>query len=263
MARIVFIGAERVGRVCLEMLLRKRKEVVAVFTAEESQRDRIADFQEFDDLAEEFIVPLWKVKTTRDMQVVQSIKSYDPDVIVMISWSQILPKDVVQCAPLGCVNIHYSLLPKRRGGAPLFWAIYDGLEKSGITLHYVDEGIDSGDIIGQVEFEIGPTDTCGSLLDKIVVLAPRLLEEYVDSIESGNAPRSKQAESEVTHTPRRKPEESEIDWEMSDEQLCRFIRALAPPYPSAFTRIGGRKLVFTNAKMVSGRLTFCGYLEQT
>ena len=263
MARIVFVGAERVGKACLELLLRSKKEVVAVFTAHDSQRERIADFVLFDDLAEEFQVPLHKVKSTKDMQVVQSIKSFNPDLIVMISWSQILPKEVVQCPPLGCLNIHYSLLPKRRGGAPLFWTIYDGLEKSGITLHYVDEGIDSGDIVGQVEFEISPSDTCGTLLDKIVKLAPRLLEEYLDSIERGDAPRRKQDESEVTHTPRRKPEESEINWEMSDEQLWRFIRALAPPYPSAFMLVGSRKLVFTNAKKEAGKLTFSGYLERT
>lgn len=261
-ARIVYIGAERVGLACLQRLLAMGEQVVGVFTVHEELRCAVADFVSFDDFVRPLGVPLYKVRRSRNQECVEQVKALRPDLIIVISWSQIIPQEVLDCASLGCVGIHYSLLPARRGGAPLNWALIDGLHKSGITLFYFDERLDAGDIIGQREFEIAFDDTVKTLLDKIVVLAPELLVEYLPLIKQGKAPRIKQREEEATYTRRRSPEDSQIAWEkLSDEGLYNFIRALAPPYPSAFTYVGNRKLVFTAARFVDGKLWIEGTVE--
>jgi methionyl-tRNA formyltransferase len=207
-------------------------------------------------------VPFIKIKRSRSPEVIEQIRALRPDLIIVVSWSQIIPKEVLDCAPLGCVGIHYSLLPARRGGAPLNWALIDGLTESGITLFYYDEGIDTGDIIGQRAFPITRDDTVKTLLDKIIRLAPDLLAEYLPRIKDGTAPRIKQREEEATYTKRRRPEDSEIPWDrLSDEGLYNFIRALVPPYPSAFTYLGNRKLTFTAARLVDGKLRVEGTIE--
>ncbi|GAJ24254.1 unnamed protein product, partial [marine sediment metagenome] len=130
-----------------------------------------------------------KIKRSKDSETIRLIKSYEPDLILVVSWSQIISKEVIDLAPKGALGIHYSLLPERRGGAPLNWAIIDGLTKSGITLFFLDEGTDSGDIVAQKEFEITETDTPRELLDKICVLAPQIIEENIEAIEKGTVKR--------------------------------------------------------------------------
>ena len=181
--RIVYIGAERIGLACLRRFIDLKKNVVSVFTADDCLKHKIADFVAFDENVES--IPLYKVVNIKDPETISLIKSFKPDLVVVISWSQIIPKEVLECAPLGCIGIHYSLLPERRGGAPLNWAIIDGLKRSGITLLFYDAGVDTGDIIAQKEFEITDIDTPRELLDKICILAPEIIEENIDSIEDG------------------------------------------------------------------------------
>lgn len=261
MAKIVYIGAERVGRACLERMMHLKKDIAAVITADESLRSKIADYVSFDDLISGTDIPLFKIRDPGGVFLKEKISYYKPDLIVMISWSQILPREIIYSVPAGCVNIHYSLLPARRGGAPLFWAIFDGLKRSGITLHYVAEKIDAGDIIGQCAFDISSEDTAKTLLDKIIVLAPELLARHIDAIETRCAPRIRQDEALATYTPAREPSESRIDWKMPDELIWRFVRALSLPYPPAFTCIGRRRMFFTEAQFIGGKLQLSGYLE--
>ncbi len=258
--RIVYIGAERVGLVCLKKLLKLKKNVVAVVTCDDNLRPMVADFVPFDEMVKQASIPLIKVKSSKDPRTIQLIKNYKPDLILVVSWSQIISREVINLAPKGCLGIHYSLLPERRGGAPLNWAIIDGLTKSGITLFYLDEGVDSGDIIAQEEFEITETDTPKELLDKICVLAPQLIEENIKTIERGDVKRIKQDETKVTYTPRRKPEDGLMDWSKSTEEINNFIRALAPPYPCAFTYLGNKKLIIPKASLKEGRLYIEGYI---
>jgi len=257
--RIVYIGAERVGLACLKELIRLKKNVVAVFTADDSLKSKIADFIPFDGATGE--IPLIKIKSTKSAETIKKIKEFNPELIFVISWSQIIPKEILDIPPLGCIGIHYSLLPERRGGAPLNWAIIDGLTKSGITLFFMDEGIDTGDIIAQKEFEISEEDTVKTLLDKICILAPQLIKENIDSIEKGTAKRIKQDDTKATYTKRRRPQDGLIDWHKSLREIYNFIRALAPPYPCAFTFLGDKKLVITKVSIKDSRLHIEGYIE--
>lgn len=257
--RIVFIGAERAGLTCLQKLIELKKDVVAVFTADDILKPKIADFIHFDGKAGN--IPLYKIQSTKSPHVVAQIKSFAPDLIIVISWSQIVQKEILNCVPRGCISIHYSLLPERRGGAPLNWAIIDGFKKSGITLFYLDEGIDTGDIIAQKEFEISKTDTPKELLDKICILAPQIIKENIDAIEDSTAKRIKQDDKKATYTRSRKPEDGLIDWNKSIKEIYNFIRALALPYPCAFTYLGDKKMTMLKATIKEDKLYIEGSIE--
>jgi len=259
--RIVYIGAERVGLACLQRLIAQEKDIVAVFTADDRLQPRIADFVSFDGHLAAPNIPLVKITDSKDPNFMARVQAARPDLIVVISWSQILPPEIINAPLLGCVAIHYSMLPARRGGAPLNWALIDGLHETGITLYYMDAGIDTGDIILQKPLSIEREDTVKTLLDKVVVLAPETLSEGIDLIEKGQAPRIKQDETQASYTPRRRPADSLIDWSMSDEQIYNFIRALAPPYPCAFTYLDNRKLVIPHARFEQGKLWIEGFFE--
>jgi methionyl-tRNA formyltransferase/UDP-4-amino-4-deoxy-L-arabinose formyltransferase/UDP-glucuronic acid dehydrogenase (UDP-4-keto-hexauronic acid decarboxylating) len=189
------------------------------------------------------------------------VRSINPDLICVASWSYIIPPEMLELPTIGTIGFHYSMLPERRGGAPLNWAIIDGLKETGITLFYMDEGIDSGDIIAQRAFSIDENDTVKELLDKIEVIAPDLLAENIGGIENGTANRVRQDESLATYTTRRRPEDGEIDWSKTEREIYDFVRALAPPYPCAFTTVGNRKLVVPSARMEDGRLKIEAYFE--
>lgn len=259
--RVAFIGAERVGLACFRKLLELKLNVVGAFTADESLKPKIADYVPFDEAAAAASVPLVKTTDCRSPGFLRALRECRPDLIVMVSWSLKLPEEATRLAPKGTVGVHYSLLPKRRGGAPLFWAISDGLSESGISLYYLNGGLDTGDVIAQKSFKIGPEDTSASLLKKIERLAPELLAEQIEGILGGTAPRMPQDEKLATVTKARKPEQSRIPSGLSLEQLDRFIRALAPPYPAAFTELDGRKLVLTGSRLKEGRLQVEGYIE--
>jgi len=257
--RIVYLGAERVGLACLKQLLAQGRQIAAVFTADESLRPQIADFVSFHRAGLPEQVPIIPVTRCDDPAVVERIRQYAPELIVVISWSQRVPKAILDLAP--CVGLHYSLLPQRRGAAPLNWAIIDGLAETGLTLLYLDEGFDTGDMIAQRRFSIGPDDTADDLLEKLIVLAPQLLAEHIVAIEQGTAPRLAQNGAASTVTPRRRPADSEIRGTYSAQALYNFIRALSPPFPPAFAMLGGRKLILPSARWQNGKLWVEGYIE--
>ena len=259
--RIAFIGAERVGLACLRKLLELKADVVGVFTADESLRPKIADFVTFDPVAAVLPVPLLKITDSRAAGFIRQIRECRPDLVVVASWSQKIPEEITKLPAKGCVGIHYSLLPQRRGGAPLFWAITEGLTESGLSLFYLNGETDAGDVIAQKTFPIGPGDTSKTLLDKIEKLAPELLAEQLEAIRQGTAPRKPQREDLVSVTKTRRPEQSRLPEGLSLQELDRFIRALSPPYPSAFAQVGGLKLVFTSSRWEEGKLRVEGYFE--
>lgn len=261
---MIFIGAERIGKAVLSRLLYEKKNIVAVVTAQADLKERIADYVDFSELARNHPdVDFYYTHNTKDPRVIEIVRRYKPQLILVASWSQIIPRDMLLLPPQGVVGMHYSMLPERRGGAPLNWAIIDGLKESGITLFYMDEGIDTGDIIGQEKFGIGPRDTVNDLLKKIEQIAPELFLYYIDAILAGQAPRVPQNHAQATYTPRRTPEQSEIDWNLDLESIDTFIRALAPPYPSAFCKLGNKQITFTGVTPNGNRLEIGGYIEES
>lgn len=259
--RIAYIGAERVGLACLQRLLALQKSVAGVVTAADELRGTIADFTPFDQDAAAHKLPLLKTADSCSAETIAWVQALRPELIIVMSWSQRIPEEIIRCAPLGCVGMHYSLLPARRGGAPLNWALIDGLSESGITLFYYDNRLDAGDIIAQRRFPIALEDTAKTLLDTIVALAPEMLVEQLDRLETGTASRTAQDESLATRTKRRRPEDSRIDWSQSKESLYNFIRALSAPYPCAFTMLQDKRLVIERAHLDGDKLRIEGFIE--
>jgi len=263
MKPIIFIGAERVGKDVLKSFLDAKKNIVAVFTAHPALKDKIADYVDFSDIENSYPeIDFNYILSSKDLLVIEKIKSYQPEVIFVISWSQIIPKEILKIPPKGVIGLHYSLLPERRGSAPLNWAIIDDLKESGMTLFYMNEGIDSGDIIDQRKMFIDQEDTVNDLLEKIRKIAPSLVMKNFDVIIEGKISKKEQNENRATYTSRRKPEDSEIDWSWNLRKVYNFIRALAPPYPSAFFKLNNKKIVLTSAKIMKDKkIKIEGYIE--
>ena len=265
---IVVIANERVGLETARQMLEKKHEVSAIFTSHQSRKDKIADYADFAVLESQFPeVPIHYILNPKEPLVVDKIRSYAPWLIVVVSWSQILPKDLLDIPGAGTVGIHYSLLPERRGGAPLTWALIDGLEVTGLTLFYYDEGIDTGDMIDSVEIEIAFDDTISDLLDKVLTALPKLVLENLDGILECSAQRLKQDESQATYTRPRTPKDGEIDWSKSGADNYNFIRAQSAPYPNAFSKLidkngKSRKLVVTSASFENKSLLIEGKVEE-
>lgn len=252
--RVAFVGAENVGKATLERLFDTGLNIVGVITASEKLRDEVADWVSFDDLLAERDIDYHEVLDSNTQEFVDIIEDIDPSVIFVISWSFIIPSEVIDRTENGVVGLHYSLLPERRGGAPLNWALIDGLEKSGVTLFYLSDDLDEGDIIAQREFDIAPDDTVRDLLDKVVEISPELVAEYAEDIVERTAPRKPQDDSKATYTPARSPEDSRIDWDQSVEDIYNFVRALTPPYPPAFTVVDGYRMVIPSARFDGERM---------
>jgi len=170
-------------------------------------------------------------------------------VIVVVAYGQILPRDVLEIPRLACLNLHASLLPRWRGAAPVQAAIAAGDCETGITVMYMDEGLDTGDILLQRNIEILPNDTGGSLHDRLAQIAPETLLESLRLLAAGNAPRIPQDNARATYAPKLKREHGQIDWSESAEAIERKIRA-CNPWPGAFMKVDSRNLKVFSALVV-------------
>ncbi|MCC6347828.1 MAG: methionyl-tRNA formyltransferase [Nitrospirales bacterium] len=233
--RTVHISNGENGWHVLREILRNQPafEVQAVFTTPPPENtDAISGYRSFRGLAEAFSLPLFEVKNSASLR---SIISLAPDIIFCIGWSRLLPKDVLAAPPLGAIGMHPTLLPEGRGRAPIPWAIIKGMSRSGVTMFYLDEGVDSGDIIAQREFEIRFEDDAASVYRKSVSAMVGLAREYLPLLADGQAPRKKQEETRASWWEKRTPSDGCVDWSKSALENYNFIRALTRPYPGAFT----------------------------
>ena len=169
--------------------------------------------------------------------------------IVVVAYGQILPRDVLEIPRLACLNLHASLLPRWRGAAPVQAAIAAGDCETGITVMYMDEGLDTGDILLQRNVEILPNDTGGSLHDRLAQIAPETLLESLRLLAAGNAPRIPQDNARATYAPKLKREHGQIDWSESAEAIERKIRAYNP-WPGAFMKVDRQNLKVFSASVV-------------
>jgi methionyl-tRNA formyltransferase/LmbE family N-acetylglucosaminyl deacetylase len=230
--RVVFIGGLDDGRRTVEVLRdHPRLDLVGVFVLDEHGAGSVSGFRTFDDL----VAPPVLHKIDKVGHHTESIRALRPDLVVVVGFSQIIPRSVLDIPPMGVIGFHTAVLPGRRGSSPVIWAILDGLEESGVTMFYLDEGIDTGDVIGTERFPIEADDDAADVLRKADDATLRLLNTYVDPILDGTAPRVPQDDAQSTYTRRRTPADGEIDWSRPAHEIVRLVRALAPPYPLAHT----------------------------
>jgi methionyl-tRNA formyltransferase len=247
--RIVFIGTGEIGVPTLRALLASEHEVVGVVTQPDKPvgRDqRIESLPIKKALAGTNIAIL---QPSRIKASIDEIRALVPEVIVVVAYGQILPPSVLEIPKVACLNLHASLLPRWRGAAPIQAAIAAGDRQTGITVIYMDEGVDTGDILLQRKIDILSNDTGRSLHDRLAEIAPESLLESLGLLSSGNAARDPQDNALATHAPKLNREDGRIDWNEPAEVIERKIRAFNP-WPGTFTQFAGRNLKIFSASIV-------------
>jgi len=253
--RIVFIGAGEIGVLTLQALLRSSEhQLTGVVTQPDKPvgRTQCIEPTPIKRALAGSRVPILQPARVRDRQAIEEIRALQPDAIVVIAYGQILPREVLEIPRIACLNLHASLLPRWRGAAPIQAAIAAGDPQTGITVMYMAEGLDTGDILLQREIDILPTDTGGLLHDRLARIAPETLLKAFQMLARGNAPRISQDNALATYAPKLTRDDGKIDWSESAEIIERKIRAFNP-WPGAFTEIaapGVRKLKIFSAEMV-------------
>ena len=249
--RIVFIGTGEIGVPALRALLNSEHEVVAVVTQPDKRvgREQSIEPPPIKKEIAKTRIPILQPARIKDQQATEEIRGLTPDVIVVVAYGQILPRDVLEIPCLACLNLHASLLPRWRGAAPIQATIAAGDCKTGITAMYMDEGLDTGDILLQRSVEILPNDTGGSLHDRLARIAPEALLESLRLVAAENAPRIPQDNARATYAPKLKREHGLIDWSESAEAIERKIRAYNP-WPGAFMKVDRQNLKVFSASVV-------------
>lgn len=189
--------------------------------------------------AEKHGIPVLQPLKIREKDEYEKVLALEPDLIVTAAFGQIVPNEILEAPKYGCINVHASLLPELRGGAPIHYSIMQGKEKTGITIMYMVEKLDAGDILTQVEVEITERETTGSLFDKLSVAGAHLLSETVPLLIQGKLKPIKQNEEEATFAYNIKREQEKIDWTKTGEEIYNHIRGLNP-WPVAYTILAGQ-----------------------
>lgn len=255
--RVVFIGTGDIGLPVLRWLLAsERYELVGIVTQPDKPvgRDQRIQAPPIKAAVAGETVPVLQPRRIKHEDAVAEIRALQPDVIVVMAYGQILPRAVLEIPAIACLNLHASLLPRHRGAAPIQAAIVAGDAETGITVMYMDEGLDTGDILSQSRIDIAPEETGGSLHDRLAEIAPGALSEALQSLATGTAPRVPQNGPEATYAPKLEREHGLIDWSQPAEVIERKIRAY-DPWPGAYTVLfepgaRERKLKIFEAMMV-------------
>lgn len=187
----------------------------------------------------------------RDRATVEFVSAARPDLIWITDYRYLIPAEMTAVAPLGAVNLHPSLLPSYRGRASINWALLKGETRLGLTGHFVDEGMDNGDIIEQVSYEVGEDQDVGDCLNILYPLYASMSRKILAHFRSGKVPRTPQDQSRATVFPARKPEHGVIDWKQRAREILNLVRAVAAPYPGAFTTLDGKKVMIWKARIAS------------
>lgn len=247
------MGTPEISAICLKKLLDDGKEICAVVTREDKPRGRgnVMTPTPVKSLALENGIPVYTPKTLRDGEFADCLSKTAPDMIAVVAYGKILPPEVISYPKYGCINLHVSLLPKYRGAAPMQRAIMDGEAETGVTVMYMDEGLDTGDIISTEKFEISDTDDFESIHDRSALIGSALLSKTVDSIFDGSAMRKKQDDSLATYAKKVEKEDCKIDFSLSAKEANARIRGVTP-IPGAFCYLNGKMLKICKADVICG-----------
>ncbi len=240
MTKIVFMGTPDFSVPVLQALLEENYEVAAVVTQPDRPvgRKRVLTPPPVKAEAMKHGIPVYQPEKIRNQEDLDEILALNPDLIVTAAFGQILPKELLEAPKYGCINVHASLLPELRGGAPIHYSIILGKEKTGVTIMYMVEKLDAGDMISQVEVEIEEKDHVGTLHDKLSAAGSNLLIETLPDLLDGKLTPEKQDDSKATFARNIKREQEKIDWSKSGEEIYNHIRGMHP-WPVAYTTLDG------------------------
>lgn len=233
--RIIFMGTPDFAVPSLEALLTKH-EVVLVVTQPDKPKGRGKKMvpTPVKACALEHGIPVLQPEKVKEPKFVEQLRSYEPDLIAVTAFGQILSEPILEMPKYGCINVHGSLLPKYRGAAPMQWSIIDGEKVTGITTMYMAKGLDSGDMLLKAEVEITDEDTFATIHDKMAVTGANLLLDTLDQLEAGTLERIPQDHDAATYAPMITKETGHIDWSKNRQDIINLIRGLNP-VPAAYT----------------------------
>ena len=241
--RVIFMGTPDFSVGTLEALIAAGHEVCLAVTQPDKPKGRGGKMQ-YTPVKEKALfynIPVYQPKRVRDPECVEELRKYNADVMVVVAFGQILPKEILEMTPYGCINVHASLLPKYRGAAPIQWAIIEGEEVTGVTTMQMDEGLDTGDMILKTEVPVAADETGESLHDKLAAAGAALCVETLKALEDGTAVREKQGESPTAYAKMLTKELGDIDWAEPAVKIERLVRGLNS-WPSAYTHWNGKVL---------------------
>lgn len=239
--KVIFMGTPDFSVGTLNALVEAGHEVVLAVTQPDKPKGRGGKMQltPVKEAAISHGIPVFQPKRIRTSECIEELKKYHADIMVVIAFGQILPKEILEMTPYGCVNIHASLLPKYRGAAPIQWAVINGEKVSGVTTMQMDEGLDTGDMLLKTEVVLDEKETGESLHDKLAEAGAKLCVETLKGLEAGSITPEKQGESPTEYARMLDKNLGNIDWTASAESIERLIRGLNS-WPSAYTDWDGK-----------------------
>lgn len=257
--RIVFIGSTLRGyKTLLALLDRKDIDLVGVISLRQDKHETARFEKEIRAASEQAGVPCHETKWMKDKDYVGILQEWAPDVAYLVGCRILIPESIYSIPRIGSMAIHDSLLPEYRGFAPMNWAILNGESTGGVTMFYLDDRMDGGDIALQREVPIGPLDTAPEVYDRICDATIEVIHEFTDSILAGDPPRTPQDYSVGSFTCSRTPADGMIDWTRSTREIHNLVRALTVPYPGAYTYQGTDRLRIWNATPVDNAPEYKG-----
>lgn len=263
--RIVFMGTPDFAVPCLRELLQKKYDIAAVVTQPDRAKGRGNKLTPppVKVLAEEAGIPVYQPEKIKTMEFTQTLRDLKPDVMIVVAFGQILSQEILDIPPLGCINVHASLLPKYRGAAPINWCIINGESITGVTTMYMDKGLDTGDMIVKKEIEIDDNETAGELHDRLMELGSTVMSETMELLIAGMVPRIPQNNDEATYAPIMTKTLGRIDWSKDAFEIRNLIRGTYP-WPGAFSTYNGKvfKILRATALKDSIKNENYGYVSQ-
>lgn len=242
MLKIIFMGTPDFADVSLKELIKGGYDICAVFSQPDKPvgRHRILTPPKTKITAQENGIKVYQPKSLKTEETERIIKNLNPDLIVVAAYGKILPKKILECAKMGCINVHASLLPKYRGAAPIQWSVINGDRETGITTMLMDEGLDTGDILLQETVKIEKNETSGELFEKMAQVGAKLLIKTINHLELNSLTPVKQ-DKEATYAPILDKSMAKIDFKKTSKEIHNLIRGLNP-WPIAYTEIEGKNL---------------------
>ena len=250
--RIVFMGTPDFAVPCLQRLLEDGHEVPAVFTQPDKPgRHAVLTPPPVKQLALSHGIPVYQPTKMRDGTVAALLRELAPDCLVVVAYGRILPQEILDVPPRGCVNIHGSLLPRYRGAAPIQWSVIRGETVTGVTSMFMDAGMDTGDIIDTLTTPIGENETAGELFERLAPLGARLLSATLAAIADGTVTRRPQNDAEATMAPMLEKAMGRLDLTRPARELHNQVRGMNP-WPGAFCTAGGKTLKIHETRVAAG-----------
>jgi len=248
---VIFMGTPSFAVPTLHAIHESEHELIGVVTQPDRPRGRgrKVGISPVKELAMALGLPVIQPQTTKDNAFIGEVRRMSPHLIVVAAYGRILTRDLLNIPPLGCINVHASLLPKYRGAAPIQWAIVNGERKTGVTIMKMDEGMDTGDILMVHEVEIGDEDTAQSLHDRLARVGAGLIVKAMDGLERGTLQSIPQNHRQASYAPPLGKEDGLIDWSLEAQAILNRIRGLNP-WPGAFSYFKGSRLKIFSGEVI-------------